>query len=572
MSRLLRIEACSSELEGENVPTVLRNIVTPLEATKWASLLAGHPDRALVDFILRGLQRGFRIGYNRGTANGLKSSKNNHASASDKPDIVSRYIDDELVKGRLSVVDEGVLEVHCSPFGVIPKKSNPNKWRLILDLSCPHGNSVNDGISKELASLSYVSIDEIVTRLVMLGRGAVMAKMDIKQAYRNIPVHPGDSLLLGMRWQGKTFVDRALPFGLRSAPLIFTAVADALQWIMEQVGATWVRHYVDDYITIGAPGTQECTGNISAMLAACAEANMPIEPEKNEGPATTISFLGLELDSIRMEVRLPLDKLERLKALLETWKGRKAGKKREVLSLIGLLSHASKAVRPGRAYIRRLIDLSTVAKHLDHYVRINKEARADIEWWRSFLSIWNGTSLMFSCTQAAPDITLTSDASGNWGCGAYLGREWFMLQWSESFKGLHITVKELAPIVLAAMIWGQYWKGKTVRARCDNAAVVAIVNAGTSKSPHAMNLVRCLSFLAATFDFRVSAVHLSGIDNVLADALSRNNLPLFLSLHPQANQEAAPIPSAALDLILLREPDWTTRGWTDMWTSTWSRP
>ncbi len=144
-----------------------------------------------------------------------------------------------------------------------------------------------------------------------------------------------------------------------------------------------------------------------------------------------------------------------------------------------------------------------------------------------------------------------------------------MLHWSKSFEKVHITVKELAPIILAAMIWGQSWKGKTVRARCDNTAVVAIVNSGTSKNPHAMNLVRCLSFLAATYEFRMSAVHMRGIHNTLADALSRNNLNLFHSLHPQANRDAVPIPMAALDLILLQEPDWTTKDWTKMWTTTW---
>jgi len=60
-----------------------------------------------------------------------------------------------------------------------------------------------------------------------------MGKMDMHQAYQNIPVAPEDRCLLGMRWQGKVYVDKVLPFGLRSAPIIFTAVADALQFIME---------------------------------------------------------------------------------------------------------------------------------------------------------------------------------------------------------------------------------------------------------------------------------------------------------------------------------------------------
>ncbi len=193
---------------------------------------------------------------------------------------------------RLSEEEAQLVGVHYNPFGVIPKKSSPNKWRLILDFSFPHGKSVNDGVSKDLSSLNYVSVDEIVSHILQLGQGAVMAKMDIKQAYRNIPVHPDDRYLLGMYWEGHAYVDKTFPFGLRSAPLIFTVVADALQWVMERQGVSWVRHYMDDFITVGAPGASECMRNIQAMQATCEAANMPVEPEKNEGPATVISFLG----------------------------------------------------------------------------------------------------------------------------------------------------------------------------------------------------------------------------------------------------------------------------------------
>ncbi len=86
---------------------------------------------------------------------------------------------------------------------------------------------MNDGICKELATLSYVSLDEVAETAAKLGRGTWMAKMDIKQAYRQVPVHPQDRPLLGMLWNDKVYVDTTLPFGLRSAPLLFTAIADA---------------------------------------------------------------------------------------------------------------------------------------------------------------------------------------------------------------------------------------------------------------------------------------------------------------------------------------------------------
>ena len=62
-----------------------------------------------------------------------------------------------------------------------------------------------------------MTIEDVVTRVARLGRGALMAKFDLKSAYQQVPVHPDDHWLLGMEWRGQLFVDTALPFGLRSA-------------------------------------------------------------------------------------------------------------------------------------------------------------------------------------------------------------------------------------------------------------------------------------------------------------------------------------------------------------------
>ena len=81
---------------------------------------------------------------------------------------------------------------------------------------------MNDGISKELCSLSYVRVDDIVPVIQRLGWGTLLAKLDIQAAYmyRTVPVHPDDRQLLGMVWKGSIYIDTTLPFGLRSAPKI----------------------------------------------------------------------------------------------------------------------------------------------------------------------------------------------------------------------------------------------------------------------------------------------------------------------------------------------------------------
>ena len=130
---------------------------------------------------------------------------------------------------------------------------------------------------------------------------------------------------------------------------------------------------------------------------------MPLEEDKEEGPATTILFLGMELDSVKQEVRLPEGKLAELRSTLRSWRGMKSCRKRDLLSVIGVLSHACKAVRAGRSFLRRLIDLSTTVRRLDRRVRLNVSARSDIEWWWQFSSHWNGVAMMVAGSRVRAD-------------------------------------------------------------------------------------------------------------------------------------------------------------------------
>ena len=121
--------------------------------------------------------------------------------------------------------------------------SEVGKWRLILDLSSPEGFSVNDGIKRELCSLSYMSVDDVARRVRDLGKGTLMAKFDLKAAYRNVPVHPGDRWLLRMVWEDSLYVDTVLTYGFRSAPAIFSAVANAPAFIVRNKGVRNLDHY-----------------------------------------------------------------------------------------------------------------------------------------------------------------------------------------------------------------------------------------------------------------------------------------------------------------------------------------
>ena len=426
---LIELDRISSRGAQQQVQERLLGVITPLVLEHWESMLASHPDRKFVRYILQGIHDGFRIGFDGSKPVG--SARKNMMSAIEHPGVVSDYLKKEMERGVLLGPFEKVLvpRVVTSRFGVIPKSGQNGKWRLIVDLSYPEGGSVNDGISSNWCSLNYVRVDNVVKRLLELGVGAEMAKLDVKSAYRIVPVHPSDRYLLGMMWDGKVFVDAALPFGLRSAPKIFNALADAVQWMAEQQGIDDIWHYLDDFITCAAAGSGECAANLQLLQDLCDYLGIPLATEKVEGPSTCLTFLGIEIDTVVGEVRLPQAKLVALCQALEEWQDKKRCKKRDLLSIAGKLQHASSVVRSGRTFVRRLFDLSTRVSKPDHHVKLNTGARSDLVWWLEFKSGWNGISLLSSLGQLVPTSTLTSDASGTWGCGAFWESKWFQLAW-----------------------------------------------------------------------------------------------------------------------------------------------
>ncbi len=157
----------------------------------------------------------------------------------------------------------------------------------------PPGHSINDGIDKDLCSLVYVTVDIAIEQITKLGQDSRLAKIDIQHAYHIIPIHPQDRPLIGMQFEGRVFLDTTLPFGLRSAPKIFTAVADALEWVLRDQGERWIMHYLDDYLTIGSPESEECQHNMAVMSECCRRLGVPLKLEKIEGPTSCLSSWGL---------------------------------------------------------------------------------------------------------------------------------------------------------------------------------------------------------------------------------------------------------------------------------------
>lgn len=523
---------------------------TPIQISSFQALLRNHPDQVLVYDVCYSLRHGVDIGY-RGPR--LSLSTPNMRSALNNPgviyDTIGKEISSSWSAGPFSTVPFPSCFV-VSSIGVVPKKSG--KFRMITDLSRP-ADGVNHGIDKEDFSLQYAGVDQAIAILKRIGPDARMCKLDIKDAFRLIPVRKEDWPLLGYQWAGEYFFHTRLPFGLRSSPFHFNRVASLLAWIVGSVThSTAIVQYLDDFWC--GDTAVNCRKVFVAFQDICNKVGIPLADEKLEGPATMITFLGIQFDAASQTLALPEGKFEEIQQELSEWDGRKKCTKRELLSLIGKLSFAAKCVPAGRIFFRRLIDLSTRVSKLGHHLDITVDAREDLAWWIRFLPLWNGHAKFIDPVWSSTDsFDLYTDAAASVGAGGFFRGMWFFIPWPQAIKEddtRHITWMELFPIVVAARLWGSEWTERRIMFHTDNMAVVDVWYKQGCRSPQVMSLVRHLHFVAARCNFHVSMRHIPGKSNVYADLISRNLQVEFRRRAPHADRSPTTVPRVILQDLL----------------------
>ena len=186
------------------------------------SYLAWQGASQFVDYILAGIRTGVHIGADRSHII-RRARGGNLPSVRELPSLVDQHTSEERSAGRFL----GPLPLHLasacqiSPISLIPKPHQPGKWRLIFDLSSPEGGSVNDAIAVDHCHMHYASVLDAAEVVRQLGQGTLLTKIDLHHTYRIVPVHSDEHSLQGMQWRDDTFIDTALPFGLRLAPRFF---------------------------------------------------------------------------------------------------------------------------------------------------------------------------------------------------------------------------------------------------------------------------------------------------------------------------------------------------------------
>ncbi|KAM3936556.1 uncharacterized protein RB166_007084 [Leptodactylus fuscus] len=410
----------------------------------------------------------------------------NLKSARDLPEILREKIEKEVSLGRIvgPFPSPPFPNLRVSPLGIVPKKES-GKYRLIHHLSHPKGSSVNDGISRSLASVSYVSFDRAVALLRVAGPGALMAKSDIEAAFRLLPVHPECYHLLGCAMDGQFYFDSCLPMGCSISCHFFELFSSFLEWVVRyETRSRSIIHYLDDFLFVAPSSDSRCQFLLDSFRSLMSHFGVPLSPEKMVGPTTVLSFLGIELDSNAMVFRLPVDKLDRLADLLRGFLAVSKVTLKQMQSLLGLLVFTCRVMPMGRVFSRRLSLSTKGVSSPYHRIRLTRSLKADLSVWLSFLEQYNGRTCVRSVEVSNQDISLHTDAAGSLGFGAILGQEW------------------------CASPWPPEWV----------TSVLALLR---------HMVLRCLEF---NIWFR--ARHVPGCKNVLADALSRFNWQVFRELLP----------------------------------------
>ena len=411
-----------------------RSILTPLRPVAWLQHLtyAGYDNKPALQRLLYILVHGASIGYSgdRSIARACKNLPTAYAACAE----VEADIAKEVQAGRKAgpYTDMPYSNLKCSPLGSVAKRGS-SKTRVVHHLSWPKNTqqSINANIGAEQVHVDLGSFDRAIEHVVTAGSGCMLAKIDIKSAYRCIPVAPADWPLLGFTWNGQYYFDTCLPFGLSSSCKIWELFASHAHWLLHyELSIKQCVHYIDDYLLVSS-SKQQGQLQLKAALKLFEQLGLPVALDKLEGPCTQLVFLGIQIDTQSMKMSLDETRINDLKLMLVQWEKKTTASKNELQSLIGILNFATKIIRPGRTFTRRLIDHMVTVPDDKHQHALPAYVQPDLHWWQTWLEHWNGQRHIHDkhWTRAV-DMHLYTDACTT-GYGAVIGNEWIAGTWSE---------------------------------------------------------------------------------------------------------------------------------------------
>ena len=347
-----------------------------------------------------------------------------------------------------------------------------------------------------------------------------MASVDLKDAYLSVAIWEDHRKYLRFQWQGSTYEFRCLSFGLSSTPRVFTKLLKPVLARLHHQGVRFVM-YLDDMPVMSQ--SREELGRQLAQIASLLESlGFVVNKDKSQLlPVQTIQYLGFLVNSREMKIRLTEEKIVQITIACRKAREKGSLSVRELARLIGKMTVTLPAVHPAPLWYRELQCLKNQTLQRSHSfetsAKLTQEALLELDWWGIKTNLVTGKGMM----TREPDLTMETDASlMGWGAvcrGIRTGGLWSQLEGRN-----HINYLELLAAMFAVKSFAKDRKDNHIHLRMDDRTAVSYVNhMGGTRSPALSRLATQLWQWCLERNISLTAEHLPGMDNYIADEESR---------------------------------------------------
>lgn len=463
----------------------------------------------------------------------------NYTSALESAGVIRDMLREEVDQSWIVQVPEAPSHIH--PLGAVPKSGGG--LRVIHDHSVPLGASVND--HEIYVRYTWDSLEQALQFVVP---HVFMSRLDISAYCRHFMVNPSQWELQGFAFDDAYYVDSRVQFGLRLAPELAHRFTMFIKRVLYANGVEAIVGVMDDYLLLHE-SYRSCFVMLAVAVALLCDLGFVInmKPTKTVLPARQQKFVGVVINSARMSLSLPADKLASLLQDVSQAVKSHTLPRKSLQRLVGKMHWASKVIYGGRAFMRSCTDALSTVLHPGHHVTVSPAMRDDLRWWLSCAASHNG-KVALGRRRVTHYVSTDACLSPVPCVGIFAAGAFFSLDISKSLcQQLQppaikedINIWECYAVVAAVSLLSDYWRGASVVVLCDNSATVSWVGTGAPRPPAARGLVQRLFHMCVQNDIRLSVQHVAGESNVLADSLSRQHWVRFAAASALALKVESP--------------------------------
>ena len=429
------------------------------------------------------------------------------------------FLDKEI--SRLCLVDAiepCFYQPKCvSPINVVPKRNN--KLRLVIDLrqlnqSCNPPRFANEDV-RTVKNLLCFNDD--------------LAVVDLKDGFLHVPVRREYRDLLGFMWNGQYYRFKKLPFGLALSPYYFCKILRPVVTYLRSLGLRIVL-FVDDLILMSQP---DCfTDHLDQILHTLCDLGWTINYEKSSlTPRKEVTYLGYKVRSCGRsgfpEISVMGERIRKLRRSIHQALTDHSFTARCLASITGQCVAMSQVIMPAKLLLRSSYRLLRQRQHWESPLTLDPDVRRELQWWIDYVTDWN----VYPVQVRPIELQLVTDAS-HLAWGATLGERHASGQWTHRMSRQSSNYRELMAVFMGLQTFEEMIKDKSVQVLTDNITALAyIVNKG-GPSQELTEISIAVWHLCHQLNVHLQVAHIKGLENQVADRLSRVMDNYNWQLHP----------------------------------------